>query len=229
MQLFLLFLDIFDFAERYFLPPSVSTVFTLIRLSRVLRLVRLSRVLPAPSWLVAFVASLPALFNICCLLLVLIFTYSVFGMLSFVFVKKEAAIDNWFNFETFSSSVMCLIAMTTGTGWGGLLLPMMATPPDCDPNKEHPGFPISGDCGRPILAMVFFISYMVLAALLLLQMYTAVVVEVFIMKDAESRSDDVLRRKRKEAAATVIQRAFRRRRAERAGDASGEEGPSPQD
>lgn len=181
-----------DLMERYFIAPTVFSVLRLVRLSRVLRLVRLSRVLPVVPWLVAFVMSFPALINICCLLLLLIFTFSIFGMLNFTYVKKDYMIDNWFNFETFGSSVMCLITMTTVTGWGGLLMPMLATPPDCDPDMGNPGFRVDGDCGSPILAAVFFTSYIVLAALLVVHMYIAVVMETFNMNDAESLSDSDL-------------------------------------
>lgn len=173
-----------DLMERYF----VTYIFSPTTLSAI-RLVRLSRVLPVVPCLVAFVMSLPALFNICCLLLLLIFTFSSFGMMSFAYVKKDVLINDWFNFETFGSSVMCLISMTTVTGWGVLLSPMLATPPDCDPDIENPGLPVSGDCGSPILGVIFFISYIVLAVLLLVQMYLAVVMEIFNMNGAENLSD----------------------------------------
>uniref|UniRef100_A0A3B4VQU5 Sodium channel protein type 4 subunit alpha B-like n=1 Tax=Seriola dumerili TaxID=41447 RepID=A0A3B4VQU5_SERDU len=171
---------IFDFLEKYLISPNFFPV---------LRLARISRIIPVIPWLVAFVLSLPALFNICLLLFLLIFTYSIFGMFSFAYVRNEHPL---LYFETFGSSMMSMFTLTTTTGLDFLLRPILDTPPDCDPYMQNPGSTVLGNCGSPILGIIFFSSYIILSVLLVVHMYIAVVLETFNMDDTENLSDNEL-------------------------------------
>lgn len=120
------------------------------------------------------------------------FTFSIFGMISFGHIKYGAMIDDMTNFETFVNSMICLLIMTTRVGWDGLLLPILNTPPDCDPYIENPGSTVRGDCGSPMVGIIFFVSYITLSILLVVQMFITVALEIFNMDDAEHLSDDNL-------------------------------------
>lgn len=144
--------------------------------------------------LIAFVMSLPALVNIGFVLLLIMVTYSIFGMFNFAYVKKVADIDEMFNFETFWNSLSCMFLTGTSTSWGGLLIPIMSTPPDCDPYADNPGLAPLGDCGSPVLGVVFLTSYVILSLLLVLHLYITVVLAMFNTEDPETLSDDDLKK-----------------------------------
>lgn len=138
----------------------------------------------------AFVMSLPALVNIGFVLLLIMVTYSIFGMFNFAYVKKEAWINDMFNFETFWNSLICMFLTGTSTSWDGLLIPIISTPPDCDPYTDSPGLTALGDCGSPVLGVVFLTTYVLLSFLLVLHLYITVALAMFNTEDPETLSDD---------------------------------------
>lgn len=132
--------------------------------------------------------SLPALFNIGLLLFLVMFIYAIFAMSNFAYVKREAGIDDLFNFETFGNSMICLFQITTSGGWDLLLAPILNTGDDCDSDLEHPGSPstIKGDCGNPSVGIAFFVSYIIICFLIVINMYIAVILENFGVATEES-------------------------------------------
>ncbi|GAB1286380.1 Sodium channel protein [Apodemus speciosus] len=140
-----------------------------------------------PHSLFALMMSLPALFNIGLLLFLVMFIYAIFGMSNFAYVKREVGIDDMFNFETFGNSMICLFQITTSAGWDGLLAPILNSgPPDCDPEKDHPGSSVKGDCGNPSVGIFFFVSYIIISFLVVVNMYIAVILENFSVATEES-------------------------------------------
>ncbi|XP_017304637.1 sodium channel protein para-like [Diaphorina citri] len=65
--------------------------------------------------------SLPALFNICLLLFLVMFIFAIFGMSFFMNVKEKSGIDDVYNFKTFFQSFILLFQMSTSAGWDGVL------------------------------------------------------------------------------------------------------------
>uniref|UniRef100_A0A8C6SRG5 Sodium channel protein n=1 Tax=Neogobius melanostomus TaxID=47308 RepID=A0A8C6SRG5_9GOBI len=174
-----------DIIEQYFVSPTLFRVIRLARIGRILRLIKGAKGIR--TLLFALMMSLPALFNIGLLLFLIMFIFSIFGMSNFAYVKKEAGIDDIFNFETFGGSIICLFQITTSGGWDGLLLPMLnREPPDCDPNFEHPGTDVQGDCGNPGMGMMFFCSYIIVSFLVVVNMYIAIILENFNVAQEES-------------------------------------------
>ncbi|XP_076866362.1 sodium channel protein type 4 subunit alpha B isoform X2 [Brachyhypopomus gauderio] len=173
-----------DLIEKYFVSPTLFRVIRLARIGRVLRLIRGAKGIR--TLLFALMMSLPALFNIGLLLFLIMFIFSIFGMSNFGYVKKEGGINDMFNFETFGNSIICLFMITTSAGWDGLLVPMLNSPPDCDPLKEHPGTETLGDCGNPAVGIAFFCSYIVMSFLVVVNMYIAVILENFNVATEES-------------------------------------------
>ncbi|XP_075708047.1 sodium channel protein type 8 subunit alpha isoform X7 [Rhinoderma darwinii] len=173
-----------DLIEKYFVSPTLFRVIRLARIGRILRLIKSAKGIR--TLLFALMMSLPALFNIGLLLFLVMFIFSIFGMSNFAYVKKEAGIDDMFNFETFGNSMICLFQITTSAGWDGLLLPILNRPPDCDPKKENPGSPMQGDCGNPSVGIFFFVSYIIISFLIVVNMYIAIILENFSVATEES-------------------------------------------
>uniref|UniRef100_A0A8C0BHE7 Sodium channel protein n=1 Tax=Buteo japonicus TaxID=224669 RepID=A0A8C0BHE7_9AVES len=174
-----------DIIEKYFVSPTLFRVIRLARIGRVLRLIRGAKGIR--TLLFALMMSLPALFNIGLLLFLVMFIYSIFGMSNFAYVKKEAGIDDIFNFETFGNSIICLFQITTSAGWDGLLSPILNSgPPDCDPDLENPGSSVKGDCGNPSIGIFFFCSYIIISFLIVVNMYIAIILENFNVATEES-------------------------------------------
>ncbi|XP_074783137.1 sodium channel protein type 4 subunit alpha [Athene noctua] len=174
-----------DIIEKYFVSPTLFRVIRLARIGRVLRLIRGAKGIR--TLLFALMMSLPALFNIGLLLFLVMFIYSIFGMSNFAYVKKEAGIDDMFNFETFGNSIICLFQITTSAGWDGLLSPILNSgPPDCDPHLENPGSSVKGDCGNPSIGIFFFCSYIIISFLIVVNMYIAIILENFSVATEES-------------------------------------------
>ncbi|XP_069760955.1 sodium channel protein type 4 subunit alpha A [Narcine bancroftii] len=174
-----------DIIEKYFVSPTLFRVIRLARIGRVLRLIRGAKGIR--TLLFALMMSLPALFNIGLLLFLVMFIYSIFGMSNFAYVKKEAGIDDIFNFETFGNSMICLFQITTSAGWDGLLSPIMNSgPPDCDPKAYNPGTTVEGNCGNPMMGVIFFVSYIIISFLIVVNMYIAIILENFNVATEES-------------------------------------------
>uniref|UniRef100_A0ACB8FWR8 Uncharacterized protein n=1 Tax=Sphaerodactylus townsendi TaxID=933632 RepID=A0ACB8FWR8_9SAUR len=166
--------------------PTLFRVIRLVRIGRILRLIRSARGIR--TLLFALMMSLPALFNIGLLLFLVMFIYAVFGMANFAYVRREAGIDDMFNFETFGNSMLCLFQITTSAGWDGLLSPMLNTgPPYCDPNRNvHSSTFSRGDCGSPAMGIIFFVTYIIISFLIVVNMYIAVILENFNVATEES-------------------------------------------
>ncbi|KAM8933727.1 sodium channel protein type 2 subunit alpha-like isoform 3-T3 [Pelodytes ibericus] len=174
-----------DMIENYFVSPTLFRVIRLARIGRILRLIKGAKGIR--TLLFALMMSLPALFNIGLLLFLVMFIYAIFGMSNFAYVKKEAGIDDMFNFETFGNSMICLFQITTSAGWDGLLAPILNSgEPDCDPHIEHPGSSVKGDCGNPSVGIFFFVSYIIISFLVVVNMYIAVILENFSVATEES-------------------------------------------
>ncbi|XP_050797481.1 sodium channel protein type 5 subunit alpha-like [Gopherus flavomarginatus] len=166
--------------ENYF-SPTLFRVIRLAQIGRILRLVRAAKGIR--TLLFALMMSLPALFNIGLLLFLVMFIYAIFGMANFAYVQWEGGIDDMFNFQTFANSMLCLFQMTTSAGWDGLLSPILNTePPFCDPNIQD----VVGECSKPAMGIIFFVSYIIISFLIVVNMYIAVILENFNVATEES-------------------------------------------
>ncbi|NXO54411.1 SCN5A protein, partial [Aramus guarauna] len=181
MSLVALLLSGIGKAFENFLPPTLFRVIRLARIGRILRLIRAAKGIR--TLLFALMMSLPALFNIGLLLFLVMFIYAIFGMANFAYVKMEDGIDDMFNFQTFANSMLCLFQITTSAGWDGLLSPILNTgPPYCDPNING----TIGECGKPAIGIIYFVSYIIISFLIVVNMYIAVILENFNVATEES-------------------------------------------
>ncbi|KAM9332676.1 sodium channel protein type 2 subunit alpha-like [Pholidichthys leucotaenia] len=174
-----------DIIEKYFVSPTLFRVIRLARIGRILRLIRGAKGIR--TLLFALMMSLPALFNIGLLLFLVMFIYAIFGMANFAYVKRQAGIDDMFNFETFGNSMICLFQITTSAGWDSLLSPILNnSPEECDANIPHTGTTVRGNCGNPSVGITFFVTYIIISFLIVVNMYIAIILENFSVATEES-------------------------------------------
>ncbi|XP_063071129.1 sodium channel, voltage gated, type VIII, alpha subunit b [Engraulis encrasicolus] len=173
-----------DLIEKYFVSPTLFRVIRLARIGRILRLIKGAKGIR--TLLFALMMSLPALFNIGLLLFLVMFIFSIFGMSNFAYVKREIGIDDMYNFETFGNSMIILFMITTSAGWDGLLAPILNYPPDCNPELENPGTTVKGNCGNPSVGIFFFVMYIIVSFLIVVNMYIAIILENFSVATEES-------------------------------------------
>uniref|UniRef100_A0A4W4HP60 Sodium channel protein n=1 Tax=Electrophorus electricus TaxID=8005 RepID=A0A4W4HP60_ELEEL len=174
-----------DIIEKYFVSPTLFRVIRLARIGRILRLIRGAKGIR--TLLFALMMSLPALFNIGLLLFLVMFIYAIFGMANFAYVKKQSGIDDMFNFETFGNSMICLFQITTSAGWDSLLSPILNnSPEECDPDMPHTGTNARGNCGNPSVGITFFVTYIIISFLIVVNMYIAIILENFSVATEES-------------------------------------------
>jgi Ion transport protein len=64
----------------------------------------------------------------------------------------------------------------TSAGWNDVLDSLMIQPPDCSPNKDN--LP-NGDCGQPFLAITYFVSFIIINYMIVINMYIAIILENF--------------------------------------------------
>ena len=122
-----------DLIERYFVSPTLLRVVRVAKIGRVLRLVKGARGIR--TLLFALAMSMPALFNICLLLFLVMFIFAIFGMSFFMTVKLRGTLDEVYNFQTFGQSMILLFQMSTSAGWDGVLNGIMDEK-DCEPGES---------------------------------------------------------------------------------------------
>ena len=116
------------------------------------------------------------------------------GMNLFMHVKETGAFNAVVNFKTFGSSMCLLFRIATAAGWNGVLEATMVQPPLCDktPRPEWNG---ANECGSTVLPIVFFVFYIALIVLIMINMYIAVILENFnqaISQDEAGITEDDL-------------------------------------
>lgn len=161
-------------------PPTLFRIVRLARIGRILRLVRAARGIR--TLLFALMMSLPSLFNIGLLLFLIMFIYAIFGMTWFCKVTPDSGIDDIFNFQTFPGSLLCLFQITTSAGWDTLLSPMLQSDDSCNSKSET--------CHLSTIAISYFVSYVIISFLIVVNMYIAVILENF--NTATEESEDPL-------------------------------------
>ncbi|XP_063225568.1 sodium channel protein para isoform X2 [Bacillus rossius redtenbacheri] len=161
-----------DIIEKYFVSPTLLRVVRVAKVGRVLRLVKGAKGIR--TLLFALAMSLPALFNICLLLFLVMFIFAIFGMSFFMNVKDKSGLDDVYNFKTFGQSMILLFQMSTSAGWDGVLDGII-NEEDCQKPNNELGY--SGNCGSATIGIAFLLAYLVISFLIVINMYIAVILE----------------------------------------------------
>ncbi|KFV44559.1 Sodium channel protein type 5 subunit alpha, partial [Gavia stellata] len=168
---------------RTLFSPTLLRIFRLARIGRILRLIKKAKGIR--TLLFALLMSLPALFNIGLLLFLVMFIYAIVGMTNFACLGWEGGIDNLFNFQTFDSSILCLFQITTSAGWDSLLVPLLKGSNSCAPNLNLTDEQ-KNNCTNKEVGILFFVSYVIISFLIVVNMYIAVILENFSVATEES-------------------------------------------
>ncbi|XP_055468199.1 voltage-dependent L-type calcium channel subunit alpha-1D isoform X1 [Psammomys obesus] len=152
---------------------------TFFRLFRVMRLVKLlSRGEGIRTLLWTFIKSFQALPYVALLIAMLFFIYAVIGMQMFgkVAMRDNNQINRNNNFQTFPQAVLLLFRCATGEAWQEIMLACLPGKL-CDPDSDYnPGEEYS--CGSNF-AIVYFISFYMLCAFLIINLFVAVIMDNF--------------------------------------------------
>ncbi|CAL8098051.1 unnamed protein product [Orchesella dallaii] len=104
------------------LLPFSTGLIRLIRLAKVSSLLRQFKVAAGLRQLLSVLqVSLPAFFNMCLLLFLVMFIYGTLGMEFFKYIKLRAVFDYEFNFQTLPQALMVLFQISTSAGMQSLL------------------------------------------------------------------------------------------------------------
>ncbi|KAJ1069131.1 hypothetical protein K5549_000442 [Capra hircus] len=152
---------------------------TFFRLFRVMRLVKLlSRGEGIRTLLWTFIKSFQALPYVALLIAMLFFIYAVIGMQMFgkVAMRDNNQINRNNNFQTFPQAVLLLFRCATGEAWQEIMLACLPGK-QCDPDSDYnPGEEYT--CGSNF-AIVYFISFYMLCAFLIINLFVAVIMDNF--------------------------------------------------
>ncbi|XP_008850050.1 voltage-dependent L-type calcium channel subunit alpha-1D isoform X1 [Nannospalax galili] len=152
---------------------------TFFRLFRVMRLVKLlSRGEGIRTLLWTFIKSFQALPYVALLIAMLFFIYAVIGMQMFgkVAMRDNNQINRNNNFQTFPQAVLLLFRCATGEAWQEIMLACLPGKL-CDPDSDfNPGEEYT--CGSNF-AIVYFISFYMLCAFLIINLFVAVIMDNF--------------------------------------------------
>nr|XP_019579799.1 PREDICTED: voltage-dependent L-type calcium channel subunit alpha-1D isoform X4 [Rhinolophus sinicus] len=152
---------------------------TFFRLFRVMRLVKLlSRGEGIRTLLWTFIKSFQALPYVALLIAMLFFIYAVIGMQMFgkVAMRDNNQINRNNNFQTFPQAVLLLFRCATGEAWQEIMLACLPGKL-CDPESDYnPGE--ENSCGSNF-AIVYFISFYMLCAFLIINLFVAVIMDNF--------------------------------------------------
>ena len=161
----------------------------LVRLLRLLKLVKAHSGLR--SLFNTFMMSLPGVLNVGALSLLALFSYSILGVSLFGDYDgpyEGAVLSKFSNFENFSGAMSALFGVYTG-GWVGTFAEVYQTEACL---RTEPPFldEATLDCSYNYAAIVFFISFVLIALFLLGNLFVAIVLERFtVSSDTEGLYD----------------------------------------
>ncbi|XP_063796884.1 voltage-dependent L-type calcium channel subunit alpha-1D isoform X6 [Pseudophryne corroboree] len=158
---------------------SARISITFFRLFRVMRLVKLlSRGEGIRTLLWTFIKSFQALPYVALLIAMLFFIYAVIGMQVFgkIAMRDNTQINRNNNFQTFPQAVLLLFRCATGEAWQDIMLACLPGK-RCDPESDYnPGEEYT--CGSNF-AIVYFITFYMLCAFLIINLFVAVIMDNF--------------------------------------------------
>uniref|UniRef100_A0A665U625 Voltage-dependent L-type calcium channel subunit alpha n=1 Tax=Echeneis naucrates TaxID=173247 RepID=A0A665U625_ECHNA len=158
---------------------SARISITFFRLFRVMRLVKLlSRGEGIRTLLWTFIKSFQALPYVALLIAMLFFIYAVIGMQVFgkIAMVDGTQINRNNNFQTFPQAVLMLFRCATGEAWQEIMLACLPgklcdAESDYNPGEER-------TCGSSF-AIIYFISFYMLCAFLIINLFVAVIMDNF--------------------------------------------------
>lgn len=184
----------------YFFAGEFQFAGQITRLFRLLRLIKLIKKATAlKSLLEALYISLPALANICLLVLLIMWIFAVIGVAQFGDLKEGVAISTQASacsFHGFVPSIITLFNLLVGENWDDILDEASIEYPYCTKSDPNASPEIFGDCGSSAWSKVYFIVFYISVFFIMINLFIAVVVEnvSFCYEDIEGfiTDDDIV-------------------------------------
>ena len=193
---------------------TLSSVAMVVRTFRVMRIVRLMNGVRSLKQLChTLLITLPGLFNVFAVLMLLIFIYAIMGVQLFSTISYRGDVNEHANFRTFWGSVLLLLRFTTGENLNGYMHDLTRDPSGCNPDPEYDedmcGYndkenckPLDG-CGSHH-AYWFILSFLIIITYVFLNLFIGVILEGF-----ENTSDETGLPRADPDAIILMRRAFR--------------------
>jgi hypothetical protein len=180
----------------YFFAGEFQFAGQITRLFRLLRLIKLIKNATAlKSLLEALYISLPALANICLLVMLILWIFAVIGVAQFGDLKDGIAISTLASacsFQGFVPAMITLFNLLVGENWDNLLDEASIEYPYCTKSNPSATPEVYGDCGSNAWAKVYFILFYISVFFIMVNLFIAVVVEnvSFCYEDIEGFISD---------------------------------------
>lgn len=166
-------------ANAEMLDVNIGIDVKILRMVRVVRFFRLANVSKSlRSLLITLYSSLPTLYRLGSVFVIVIYGFSVAAMNLFGKLAHGTYINEQTNFETLPVSMQTLFRMSTGEYWSGIMHDAQVQEPLCDAS-------IYGDCGKTKTASIFFNAYLSVTGFLLLNVLVAV-----LLRNLENEADN---------------------------------------
>ncbi|XP_063069681.1 sodium leak channel non-selective protein [Engraulis encrasicolus] len=107
---------------------------------------------------------------------ILLLCYAFAGVVLFGTVKYGENINRHANFSTAGKAITVLFRIVTGEDWNKIMHDCMVTAPFCTPDKHRYW---ETDCGNYAGALIYFCSFYVIIAYIMLNLLVAIIVENF--------------------------------------------------
>jgi len=169
---------------------TASSLARLFRILRVLRFGKLLKFFPRFRRLTTtLIISVPALINIFSLLFMIISIFALVGLSLFKDIKRNGAMNDFINFETFGSAFMLLYRVSSSAGVDEVAEACSILPPFCNETFYSSTESNCGSAGPPKL---FFVTFVLLAFFIMVNTYIAVILEnLDNISSEEAQSDGI--------------------------------------
>ena len=133
---------------------------------------------------ILFLQTLPALISVTIALFTFIFFYALSGVHFFKHVRYYDTYSTFENFGTLDHAMIALFRLITASGWSYLIPHFSDQGYTCD-ITECPEPPC--ECANTAIAAIWFWSFFLITHFMLVQVYTAVVIQKFSISDSSGK------------------------------------------
>jgi len=129
-----------------------------------------------------FMNTFSSMMNVGGLMFLIIYIYAIFGMNFFADIKMSGPMNERLSFMSVFTSFVTLIRVTTGENWNELMNALSKQNSQGHSCIENPtyadlkaNFYAQVGCGKPVIAYLFFGSYLVMLTLVFLNLFIAII------------------------------------------------------
>ena len=154
------------------------------RISKILRLIKKTKSLR--HIFKTFIHCLKPLTNIGSLLLLILYMYTIAGVILFGQVKRNGKLTDTLNFESFSAGALALFVVSTTDAWTEIALSCLKRQSvdfDCIQNPTYQDYVDNNrqtvGCGPKFSGILYFYSYFLAMSLILLKLFVAIICQAY--------------------------------------------------